>query len=166
MIEDIARANEVILRLRKALNKKTKENEQVRRDYIYLLADFENFKKRSEAEFRECRNEGKAEVVMKLSEPLNELFYFRDEILKNLGNDSELAKGFMIIMEKLLKSLFDSGFSLIDPLNQAFDPKYHHIAYTQKVEEEALKGKVLKVLSKGYMQNGKVIKPAIVVVGV
>jgi hypothetical protein len=74
MIEDIARANEVILRLRKALNEKTKENEQVRRDYIYLLADFENFKKRSEAEFRECRNEGKAEVVMKLSEPLNELF--------------------------------------------------------------------------------------------
>ncbi len=166
MIEDISRANQVILKLKKALNEKNRESLQARNDYIYLLADFENFKKRSEAMLNECKEEGKADVILKLSETINELFYFRDVVFKSLGYENEIAKGFSIIIEKLQKSLSDSGFSLIDPLNQDFDPRYHHIAYTQKVEDNALKGKVIKVLSKGYMQNGKVIKPAVVVVGV
>ncbi|MDP8023529.1 MAG: nucleotide exchange factor GrpE [Nitrososphaeria archaeon] len=166
MIEDISRANEVILKLKKALNEKNKESLQAHNDYVYLLADFENFKKRSEAMLNECKEEGKADVILKLSETINELFYFRDVVFKSLGQENDIAKGFSIIIEKLQKSLSDSGFLLIDPLNQNFDPRYHHIAYTQKVENDALKGKVIKVLSKGYMQNGKVIKPAVVVVGV
>ncbi len=166
MIEDISRANEVIARLKKALNEKNKESAQARNDYIYLLADFENFKKRSEAILNECREEGKADIVIKLSETINELFYFKEALLKSLGHDNEFVKGFSMIIEKLQKSLYESGFSLIDPQNQNFDPRYHHIAYTQKVDDDTLKGKVIKVLSKGYMQNGKVIKPAVVVVGV
>ncbi len=166
MISDPERANRIIKLLKERLKKELDENAKLKTDYLYLLADFENYKKRTESKIRSSKDEGKAELILRLSDFINELFYYEQAVYQLLGKENEVAKGFTMILQKLIKALSDEGIKILNPLNEPFNPELHQIAYTEKVDNQDMKGKVIKVLSKGYMQNDKVIKPAVVVVGV
>ncbi|MGC9208437.1 MAG: nucleotide exchange factor GrpE [Nitrososphaeria archaeon] len=166
MIEDQTRANLVIQSLRKKLGEEVKKEKELKDAYLYLLSDFENYKRRSENALLHCKDEGKAEMLIRISPALDEVFAFMEALERSLGKQSELYKGFEMIVQKMMKALKEEGFEVIDPLEKPFDPNTCSIAYTESVSDDKLKGTVIKVLSKGYIHRGKVIKPATVVVGV
>jgi len=74
-------------------------------------------------------------------------------------------QGIEYIYSQLQVILRDNGLEPIDPLGAQFDPILHHCLATVPVDNEADEDKVLEVLKKGYIMNGKVVRPAQVRVG-
>ena len=87
-----------------------------------------------------------------------------DAGLNAAGNDaSTLRDGLDLTLKQLLKVASDNGLSLIDPLGQVFDPDQHQ-AISQAEQAGAAPGTVLQVFQKGYLLNGRLLRPALVVV--
>jgi len=87
-----------------------------------------------------------------------------DAGLNAAGNDaSALRDGLDLTLKQLLKVASDNGLSLIDPLGQVFDPDQHQ-AISQAEQAGAAPGTVLQVFQKGYLLNGRLLRPALVVV--
>jgi len=76
-----------------------------------------------------------------------------------------LKEGFQLIYTKLGQILESKGLKPIDATNQPFDYNLHEAIANVPVEDEALKGKVIDQVEKGYYLNEKVIRFAKVAVG-
>jgi len=70
-----------------------------------------------------------------------------------------------LIYNKLLKTLQQKGLTEMKALHETFDTDFHEALTNIPAPEPALKGKVVDVIQKGYLLNGKVIRFARVVVG-
>lgn len=79
--------------------------------------------------------------------------------------DSAWRMGIEYIYTMLLDVLKQRGVSVIDPLEQPFDPTLHEAVRTEEVKSAADDNKVLAVLQRGYMLHDKVLRGARVVVG-
>lgn len=76
---------------------------------------------------------------------------------------SALRTGLDLTMKQLLKVASDNGLSVIDPVGQAFDPDQQQ-AISQSEKPGVAPGTVLQVFQKGYLLNGRLLRPALVVV--
>ena len=74
---------------------------------------------------------------------------------------SKFLSGFKMIYCNLVTVLKNSGVIEIDGNNKPFNPTYHEAIMTE-AKEGVEPGMVLDVLQKGYILNGKVIRPAMV----
>ena len=71
--------------------------------------------------------------------------------------------GLELTFKQLLKVAGDNGLSLLDPAGEAFNPE-HHQAISQADAPDAAPGTVVQVFQKGYVLNGRLLRPALVVV--
>ena len=74
-----------------------------------------------------------------------------------------LRAGLELTRRQLLKVAEDNGLSVVDPQGQPFDPDQHQ-AISQADSPDAAPGTVLQVFQKGYLLNGRLLRPALVVV--
>ena len=74
-----------------------------------------------------------------------------------------LRAGLELTLKQLLKVAGDNGLTVIDPLGLPFDPDQHQ-AISQSERVGAAPGTVLQVFQKGYLLNGRLLRPALVVV--
>ena len=123
-------------------------------------ADFANFKRRTEQERSESARLAGAALVINLLPIYDDL----DRAVASV--DSHLAglnwvQGVTAIHQKFGRLLDSMGVREIQAENESFDPARHEAVGKQPGEE----GKVLHVLQKGYELQGKVIRPAMVIVG-
>ena len=80
------------------------------------------------------------------------------------GQDAKaLVAGLDLTLKQLLKVASDNGLGLIDPLGEAFNPDLHQ-AISQAEQQGVAAGTVLQVFQKGYLLNGRLLRPALVVV--
>ncbi len=83
------------------------------------------------------------------------------------GGSAEVAaalrSGLELTRKQLLKVAEDNGLAVVDPAGQPFDPD-HHQAISQAEPAGAQPGTVLQVFQKGYLLNGRLLRPALVVV--
>ena len=80
------------------------------------------------------------------------------------GQDAKaLVAGLDLTLKQLLKVASDNGLGLIDPLGEAFNPDLHQ-AISQAEQHGVAAGTVLQVFQKGYLLNGRLLRPALVVV--
>ena len=87
-----------------------------------------------------------------------------DLALKHQTTDEESEKifqGFKMIRDQVNKALEDEGVSIIDALNEEYDPNFHQAIMTEKVKDIE-SNVVLEVLQEGYMFKDRLIRPAIV----
>jgi len=139
------------------LEKKIKELQNA---LLREKADVQNIKKRLEKERITERKYAAMSVCKGLLTPLDNFVL----ALKHETTDeaSELVfQGFKMIKEQLSKSLEDEGVSVIDALNEEYDPNFHQAIMTELVEGKE-SNIVLEVLQEGYMFKDRVIRPAIV----
>ncbi|MFM8361126.1 MAG: nucleotide exchange factor GrpE, partial [Haliscomenobacter sp.] len=66
---------------------------------------------------------------------------------------------------KLFSTLRNMGLEAMDTYNQPFDPEFHEAITEVPVPDEALKGKIVDTVEKGYKLSDKIIRYAKVVVG-
>lgn len=79
------------------------------------------------------------------------------------GDAGGLRAGLELTRQQLLKVAGDNGLTVVDPQGQAFDPDQHQ-AISQADAPGAAPGSVLQVFQKGYLLNGRLLRPALVVV--
>ena len=136
-----------------------------RDDYVRLMAEFDNYRRRASQEKLEIVSMASSETIKGLLPVLDDC----ERALKVLleSTDSDAAKeGTELIYNKLMGYLKSKGLAVIEAMGEAFDTDLHEAVAQFPVQEEDKKGKVFDVVQTGYTLNGKVIRYAKVVVGI
>jgi molecular chaperone GrpE len=134
-------------------------------DYIRLMAEFDNYRRRTSQETLELVSMASTDTIKGLLPVLDDC----ERAMKVLqgSNDSDAAKeGTELIYGKLMSYLKSKGLAVIEAAGQSFDTDLHEAVAQFPVQEEDKKGKVFDVVQTGYTLNGKVIRFAKVVVGI
>ncbi len=99
----------------------------------------------------------------------NELLPVVDSLEKSIGAASSdadaatIAEAVELSLKLALAAMENSGLTRIDPLGEPFDPEFHE-AMSMLESADAEPGSVLQVLQKGYTLNGRLVRPAMVLV--
>lgn len=134
-------------------------------DYIRLMAEFDNYRRRTSQEKLELVSMASTDTIKGLLPVLDDCERAIKVLLES--NDSDAAKeGTELIFSKLMGYLKTKGLAVIDAMNQPFDTDLHEAVAQFPVQDEEQKGKVFDVVQTGYTLNGKVIRFAKVVVGI
>ena len=134
-------------------------------DYIRLMAEFDNYRRRTSQEKLEIVSMASTETIKGMLPVLDDCQRAL-QVLKD-SDDSDAAKeGTELIYNKLMTYLKSKGLAVIEAMGQPFDTDLHEAVAQFPVPEEDKKGKVFDVVQTGYTLNGKVIRYAKVVVGI
>lgn len=151
--------------LQKELDDTKAQLEKEKKEYLFLMAEFDNFRKRTVKEKSEIIKNG-AENALKGLLPIVDDF---ERSLQAINEDSEassIKEGVVLIYNKLIKYLEQNGVKAIASEPGAdFDTELHEAVTAFPVDDESKKGKVIDTVQKGYMINDKVLRHAKVVVG-
>lgn len=135
------------------------ELDELRDIHLRKLAEFDNFRKRTDRERVEIKRHANEEL-------LRELLPVLDNFERALEHSSEAGNGaFREGVEMIARQLWDTlerqGIQVVDPMGQPFSPEYHEAVH--RVEDSDLEpGTVASVLAKGYVCHGRLIRPAMV----
>jgi len=129
--------------------------------YMRLAADIENLRKRT---VREVEQAHKFAIERFASELLAVVDSLEMGIDAGAGASVEsLLEGKQATLKLLLGALEKSGVEQLDPEGEPFDPNLHE-ALTMQPADAAEPGSVLSVIQKGYRLNGRLLRPARVIV--
>lgn len=138
--------------------------EKEKKEYLYLRADFDNYRKRMLKDREELlKNAG--EKVLKGILPIVDDFERGLAATKNAENAEGVREGMELIYNKLMKYLADNGVTPIESTGKPFDADFHEAIATIPAPTPELKGKVVDTTTRGYMINDKVLRHAKVAVG-
>jgi len=133
------------------------EDEALNVKYLRLMADFQNFKRRTEKEKSDIYAFANEKIVGEL---LNVIDNFERALALGQEGDS-FVEGMSLIFKQLQGVLEKAGAKEIEALGQEFDPNFHNAVMMEDTDEFE-SGKVSCVLQKGYTLNNKVIRPSMV----
>ena len=129
--------------------------------YLRLLAEFQNFKKRSAKEKSDIHAYANEKIIGDLLPILDN---FERALASNAMDDPEAyAKGMSMIFEQMKTALEKAGLQEIEALGKEFNPNMHNAVVSEESDEHE-SGHVSKELQKGYTLNGKVVRPTMVAV--
>jgi len=135
------------------------EYEELEDRYKRLLAEFENFKKRSLKERETLFNIITGDVIIKVLPILDNL----EKAATAKTDDKEYQEGINMVVKQFSNELEKFGLKEIETIGKRFDPELHeavsHVEDQEKGEQE-----IVEVYRKGYQIGNKVIRHALVVV--
>ena len=130
--------------------------------HLRLYSDFENFKKRTIKERIELFKSAGEDIVTALLPILDDF----DRVANHESDDIKILKEAVKLIHNKFKNIFvQKGLEDMDSMNKKFDTDMHEAITNIPAPSKKLKGKVIDVVEKGYLLNGKVIRYAKVVVG-
>ncbi len=136
---------------------KDAEEEALNTKYMRLMADFQNFKRRTEKEKSDIYAFANEKLVKELLDVIDNF-----ERALAVGNDGDkFLEGMEMILKQLQGVLEKAGVAEIKCLGEDFDPNFHNAVMTEDSTEYE-SGKVTAVLQKGYTLNGRVVRPVMV----
>lgn len=145
-------------------NEKLKaEVEKEKKEYLFLMAEFDNFRKRTLKEKSELIKNA-AESAFKGLLPIVDDFERALKATEDSGDATSVREGMELIYKKLKKYMEQNGVKEMDPEDLEFDADKHEAISAVPVPDESLKGKIIDTVEKGYMINDKVLRHAKVVV--
>ena len=135
-----------------------------KREYVFLLAEFDNYRKRAGRE--------KSEIIRNASEKaMKDLLPIVDDMERGIeankasNNADAIKEGLQLIYNKLVKYLENNGVKPIESTGKNFDPDLHNAIAMVPTDDPDQKGKVIDTPTKGYTINDKVLRHASVAVG-
>ncbi len=132
--------------------------------YLRLLAEFDNFRRRTAKENLEIRQTAGRDVITSLLDVLDDSERAERQIQKT-DDVAQIREGVTLVFDKLRKTLQSKGLKAMESINTAFDVEKHEAITEIPAPTDKLKGKVLDEVQKGYYLNDKLIRFAKVVVG-
>lgn len=139
--------------------------EKEKKEYLFLMADFDNFRKRVLKEKADIIKNG-AEKALSGLLPVVDDFERGLQSTVNSDDASAIREGMELIYQKFVKYLADNGVKAMDTAPGAdFNTDYHDAITTIPAPTPELKGKIVDTTQKGYTINDKVLRHAKVVVG-
>lgn len=134
-------------------------------DYLRLMAEFDNFRRRSSQEKLDLVSVAAEETIKGLL-PILDDCERAIAALKDSADSAAAKEGTELIYNKLTGYLKSKGLAAIEAQGLEFNTDLHEAVAQFPVQEEDKKGKVFDVVQTGYTLNGKVIRFAKVVVGI
>ncbi|GAB1488879.1 hypothetical protein MASR2M8_13270 [Opitutaceae bacterium] len=131
--------------------------------HLRAVADLENFRKRSVREKEELRQFAAGRVLEDLLPVLDNLALGLAAAKAPNADLKSMIGGIEMIGTQLKSALGAHGMKEISPLGQVFDPNLHE-ALSQQPSADVAEGIVLQVVRTGYSLNGRLLRPASVVV--
>jgi molecular chaperone GrpE len=148
--------------------KKEKKNpfkekfEEMQDKYLRQVAEFENFRKRTDKEKAQMFDQGASNVLEKML-PIVDNFERGLAAVPEEEKGSAFADGMNMIYKQLMKQMEDLGVTPIEAVGKEFDPNFHN-AVMQVESEEVEEGFVAQELQKGYMYHDTVLRHSMVAV--
>lgn len=146
------------------LDKKQQELNEIRDKYLRLVAEFDNFKKRTAKERIELMQTANKEVIISLLDVLDDSERAAKQI-ENATDINAVKDGVALVFNKLKSTLQAKGLKPMESLHTEFNPDLHDAITEIPAPSEELKGKVIDDMQKGYYLNDKLIRHAKVIVG-
>ena len=119
-----------------------------------------NYRKRKDEELMKMIQMANSEIVLEILPLLDD--FERAVSMDDDNPDDEVSRflsGFMMIYENFMSALRKFNLKEIDGINKPFDPIYHDALMKEK-RDDVEPGTVIEILQKGYLMNGKVLRPA------
>ena len=130
--------------------------------YLRALADLENLKKRARERQEEALAQAKADLLRGLL-PVLDNFERALEFNEAGAEQEAFARGMKLIHQQLCEAVAGAGCQPMDTMGQDFDPALHE-ALAAAPAHEVPEGRIISETRKGYLLDGKVLRPAGVVV--
>ena len=137
---------------------------EIKDKYLRLVAEFDNYRKRTAREKSDLIKSAGEDVIMSLLEILDDSDRAIEQFEKSTDVES-LKSGTLLIFTKLNKILQNKGLSEMVPTGLEFNPEHHEAITEIPAGSEDNIGKVMDTVQKGYYLNEKIIRHAKVVVG-
>jgi len=138
------------------------ELQEAKDKHLRLLAEFENFRRRTVKENFDLISSANAKLLGKLTDVLDDFNLAFDPKHKT-DKPEEMEKGLRLIYNKFKDLLSEEGLTEVDPVGAEFDPNLHD-ALMQQPSETVPENHVSQVLQKGYKAKNKILKHAKVIV--
>ncbi len=151
-------------KLAKDLEDAKAELEKQKKEYLFLLAEFDNFRKRTLKEKSDLVKNAAEKAMLDILPVVDDF----ERALQAMHDSSDLEsvkEGVDLIYNKFVKYLENNGVKAIDSNNADFNTEFHEAVTTFPASDESQKGKVIDTVQKGYMINDKVLRHSKVVVG-
>ncbi len=132
--------------------------------YLRLMAEFDNFRRRTAKERLELIQTAGKDVIVSLLDVLDDC----DRAEKQLQTSDDIAlqkEGIQLVFNKLRSTMQQKGVKAMESIQTDFDVEKHEAITEIPAPSDNLKGKVLDEVVKGYYLNDKLIRFAKVVVG-
>lgn len=130
--------------------------------YLRAVADMENYRRRVLREKEELRKYSVSSIVEGLLPSLDNL-RLGIESAKQHPEAKVMTEGFEMVFNQMKSALAEHGLEEIHPEGEHFDP-HQHEATAQEPHVDIPEGHVTRVVRKGYSLNGRLLRPASVVV--
>jgi molecular chaperone GrpE len=146
------------------LEEKLKAELQEQKDkYLRLMAEFDNYKRRSARERVELSQTAGKEIIVSLLDVLDDC----DRAEKQLQQEKSTQdlNGVLLVFNKLRNVLQSRGLRAMESLHTEFDVEKHEAISEVPAPSPELRGKVIAEVIKGYYLNDKIIRFAKVIVG-
>ncbi|MDP9090573.1 MAG: nucleotide exchange factor GrpE [Pseudomonadota bacterium] len=132
-----------------------------RNNYLRAVAEMENYRKRTERELENARKYAVERFAQDLVTVGDSLEAGIAAAAANPG--PALLEGANATLKQLQSAFDKAGIKVIDPAGQPFDPDWHEAMVAQESRDQPA-NTVLSVIQKGYSLNGRLLRPARVVV--
>lgn len=132
--------------------------------FLRLLAEFENFKRRTAKERIDLIQTAGKDVIVSLLDVLDDC----DRAEKQLNTSDDIAvqrEGIQLVFNKIRSTMQAKGLVAMECVNKDFNVELHEAITEIPAANNKMKGKVVDEVTKGYFLNDKIIRFAKVVVG-
>ncbi len=128
------------------------------------IAEFDNFKKRNSKERIELIQTAGREVIIDMLSVLDDCERATKQ-MSSTDDPTHIKEGVNLVFNKLKNTLLAKGLKPMETINQLFNSDMHEAITEIEAPTEALKGKVVDEIEKGYYLNEKIIRYAKVIIG-
>lgn len=134
--------------------------EEEQNKYLRLLADYDNFKRRTKKD-QELAKQFRSQSLLTDLLPVMDNFDRALAVEAKSEESASLLKGLEMVKKSLADAVAAEGLEEIKAVGEPFDPHFHQ-AVMQESDADSEPGTVLQELQKGYTLNGRVLRPAMV----
>lgn len=139
--------------------------EEMQQKYLYLLSEFENFKRRTAKERLDLFKNASKDLLVELLPVLDD--FERGLQAMEVSTDVASVKtGVELVYNKFKGVLSNKGLQPMNATGTDFDPEFHEAISQAPAASEADKNKIIAEVEKGYKLNEQVVRYAKVIVGV
>ena len=160
---EVAEETSELESLRALLQTKEEEVAKEKKEYMFLMAEFDNFRKRTLRERSELIKNASEKALQGIL-PIVDDFERGLDAIKDSSDAEAVKEGMALIYNKLVKYLGDNGVKAMESTGADFDPDLHEAVAMVPADADTTAGKIKDTVQKGYTLNDKVLRHAKVVV--
>lgn len=146
------------------LEKLRAENEELNKKFLYLMSEFENYKRRTSKERLELFKTASKDLIVELLPVLDD-FERGLQVMETAQDMASVKTGVDLVYNKFRQVMVGKGLTPIDAAGSEFDPEVHEAISQAPAGPESV-NKVVQEVEKGYRLHDTVVRYAKVIVGV